>query len=167
MSRDLTPRVPEMKFRDFMNPVALNSGGSTKLRKEKVVIRDTKTGKKYGSRTIIQKTTEQTLLTSLLSIVNESDEDDSATELQIIPDLDIRKLKLNIRKGAADKEQNWKDALELTDTAFRVLNIPVPPLNNKDMWKQYLSLVKYSVQQLAIARGRTAEWRTTPAVSQD
>lgn len=45
----------EMSLPNFLTNKKV--GGSSKVRKEKVVVRDTKTGRVYGMRTVLQKAT--------------------------------------------------------------------------------------------------------------
>jgi hypothetical protein len=45
----------EMSYPNYMKNRKV--GGKTKTRKEKVVVRDSKTGRVYGMRTVIQKDT--------------------------------------------------------------------------------------------------------------
>lgn len=47
----------EMKYHNTMDKAFRNMGARKKVRAEKVVIRDTHTGKIYGRRTIMQKAT--------------------------------------------------------------------------------------------------------------
>jgi hypothetical protein len=79
----------------------------------------------------------------------------------------IGELKKLIKKGAADLEQDWKNALELTNTAFKVANVQLPTLVNARQWKQYVALIRFAVAQLRHTRGGNGNWRMTPPVIAD
>lgn len=130
-------------------------GGKTAVRAEKVTIRDTNTGKTYGTRTIMQKSTNES--TSFINfLINEG-----AADITEMPERIIKELCKNIRAGAADMEQQWKNALELVNTAYKVTNIRLPLPDQKGAWKQYEDLIKYGVKQLHDIRGISGDWRVT------
>jgi hypothetical protein len=116
------------------------------------------TGEFYGSKTIMTKETKQTFSNFLIT---EGDSDDITT----LPEKVVREIKGLMRKGAVDLQQNWKDALELTDKAYHVGNVRKPTPDQKGAWKQYTDLIAFGVQQLAASRGRDGKWRKTDPVA--
>lgn len=55
-----TPNQSDKKAKEMSLPNYMDNkdaGSKTKVRKEKVVVRDSKTGRVYGMRTVIQKET--------------------------------------------------------------------------------------------------------------
>lgn len=130
-------------------------GAKTGVRAEKVTIKDSKTGKTYGTRTIMQKTTSETLTFSDFLIA------EGAADITVYPEIVIKELRKNIRDGAMDTEQQWKNALELVNTAFKVTNIRIPLPDQKGAWRQYEDLIQYGVKQLHDARGIDGPWRMT------
>lgn len=128
-------------------------GKRSKVTGRKVVIKSSgPDGKVYGARAIMTK--ENHSFSDYL--VAESRENDNIT---LLPDKIISELKTLIRKGAADLEQMWKDALELVNTAYHVASVRRPQPDQKGAWKQYEELIKYAVQQLASSRGIDGKWR--------
>lgn len=132
------------------------AGGKKAVRAEKVTIKDSNTGKTYGTRTIMQKTTEDTSFIGFL--INEG-----AADVTEMPEVILKELRKNIRAGAADTEQQWKNALELVNTAYKITNIRLPLPDQKGAWKQYEELIKFGVKQLHDVRGITGDWRVTPS----
>ena len=139
-------KAKEMKYHNTMDKSYRDVGTKTKIRPESVILRDTKTGKIYGRRTLIQKTTEGFII-----------ED----ETKALPELILHEIRKNIRRGAKDLEQNWKNALHLLNKAYEVTGIKVPSPEDKQAWKQYEELIQYSVKELADTRGLEGSWRTT------
>jgi hypothetical protein len=139
-----------MKFHNTLDPKQRDVGSKTKLRPEKVIIKDTNSEKVYGYRTLIQKTIE--------NIITE--------ELDELPGLVVHEIRKNIRKGAKDLEQNWKNALHLLNKAYEVAGVKVPTPENKKAWKQYEELIQYSVKELADARGLDGPWRITYTITE-
>ena len=91
-----------------------------------------------------------------------------AGDITALPDKVISELKSNIRKGASDLDQDWTNALELTQAAYRVSNIARPDPDQKGAWNQYMELLKFAVQQLSATRGLDGKWRnSTPIVTED
>lgn len=152
---EIATSTPVAKFPLQMDSAKLDFGGKSKLRKEKVVMRDTKTGVVYGSRVIYQKTTETTSLLSELLLLSERS-DPSAEPL---PEVVIGEIRSNIRKGAKDVEQKWSNALEIVNKAYDVAVVGRPTPIDKAQWKQYEELLQFAVQQLAATRGGKGEWR--------
>ena len=64
-----------------------------------------------------------------------------------------------IRKGAQDLQQAWKNALELTNTAYHVARVRLPRPEQKGGWAQYMDMISFSVKQLAQTRGIDGKWR--------
>jgi hypothetical protein len=124
------------------------------VRAEKVTIKDSNTGKTYGTRTIMQKTTESTSFIEYLIT-------EGAADITVLPERIIKEIRKNIRGGAADLEQQWKNALELVNTAFKVSNIRLPLPDQKGAWKQYEDLIQYGVKQMHELRGIDGDWRIT------
>lgn len=158
--------VPEMKFPLQMDSSKLNFGGGTKLRKEKIVMRDSKTGHVYGSRVVYQKVTEN-LITELMSIIKEAEQDQHIDREEGLSDIVIAEIKSNIRKGAKDLEQNWSNALELTHKAYEVSQVGRPAPDQADQWRQYEAMIQFAVKQLAAMRGMSGEWRMSAASLHD
>jgi len=109
----------------------------------------------YGTRTIMTREDKMTLTKFLLAEANDID------EITTLPEKVIKELRTLIRKGAQDLEQNWKDALELTNKAYEVSNVRKPAPDQKGAWKQYMDLLTFSVQQLRATRGADGKWRMT------
>lgn len=145
-----------MKYNNTMDPRYRDAGAKTKVRPEKVQIRDSKTGKLYGTRTLVQKSTESvnkplTLKQFMLA--------EFAGDMTALPDKVVDEIKKNIRDGAKDLEQNWANALELTHKAYEVTNVARPTPEQQGAWKQYDTLIAYAVKQLAFFRGLNGAWR--------
>lgn len=83
----------------------------------------------------------------------------SNDDITTIPDKVVSEIKGLIRKGAQDLQQAWKNALELTNTAYHVARVRLPRPDQKGGWKQYLDMISYSVKQLANTRGIDGKWR--------
>lgn len=84
-------------------------------------------------------------------------------DLSELPDGEISKIKTNIRKGAQDLDQKWASALELVHTAYEVAQVQRPWYNSKmkKAWEQYEEMISYACQELAKARGRDGDWRSS------
>lgn len=111
-----------------------------------------KDGKFYGARTIMTKE-DGAMVTFTDYLLMEGD------ELTTIPERLIGEIKSNIKKGANDMTQKWKDAIELCHTAFKVTNVRRPQPTHKTAWKQYESLLRDAVHALRRARGAIGDWR--------
>lgn len=140
------------------NPLKKNwrgVGNKQAVRAEKVTIRDTNTGKTYGTRTIMQKpTTEHTTFIGFL--VSEG-----AADITEMPGAILQELRKYIREGAKDLKQRWKHTLELVNTAYKNGNIRLPLPDQKGAWRQYEEMITYGVQQLHKFRGLNGGWRIT------
>lgn len=157
-------KAVEMRFLNAYKKSNRGIGAKTKTQPEKVVIRDTKTSKRYGSRTLIQKATSEAEVhePSELILLNSLLEGDYSA----LPNTVIAELQKLIRKGAADLEQQWANALELVHKAYQVANVRRPIPEEKAAWQQYEDLIAYAVKQLYNTRGIDGKWRlTSPAVS--
>lgn len=152
----------EMKYHNTMDKKRRGVGSKTKVRPETVVMKDSKTGKVFGRRTLVQKSTESTemkFLTALLDMLNEAEAD-----ITTLPDQVVSELRKLVRKGAQDLEQDWENALELVNKAYQVSNVRLPAPDQKGAWKQYEQLIKDGVMELKKTRGLDGKWRTTDTV---
>lgn len=89
-----------------------------------------------------------------------------------LTDYQIDVIKKNIRTGAKpDKEsgefQPWANALQLVHKAYEVANIQRPTPGMKDLWDQYVEIIKFAVKELAKTRGIDGDWRMTAHELQD
>lgn len=82
-------------------------------------------------------------------------------DLSALPEETIKELKKNIKDGAKDTDQKWTNALELVHKAYQVAEVQRPDVTMRDAWKQYESLIRFAVNQLADTRGIDGEWRMT------
>jgi hypothetical protein len=155
---DLSDNVPEMKYPSMWDVNNLDYSDKAKIRKEKVVMRDTKTGHIYGSRIVFQRATEG-LIPELLAL--REAETNHITDEDSLPEIVIAELKSNIRKGAKDLEQKWANALELTHKAFEVADVERPTPDQQQRWHQYETLIAFAVKQLSDTRGSKGDWRMT------
>lgn len=81
-----------------------------------------------------------------------------------IPEESLKLIQSNIRKGAADTDQRWSNALHLVHKAYEISNVERPSPDMKAAWKQYETNLQYAVQQLSKSRGLDADWRMSAAV---
>lgn len=86
-------------------------------------------------------------------------------DLSALTDDTIKELKKNIRDGAKDVEQRWANALELVHKAYEVAEVQRPDITMRDAWKQYESLIRFAVNELANTRGMDGEWRMTNQIT--
>jgi len=127
-------------------------GKKTKIVPRNVHLIDTNTGACYGTRTIM---TKESILPTFKQYLLEVTDGDITT----LPDKVVSELKNLIRKGAQDLAQAWKNALELTNTAYHVSNVRLPHPTQKGAWKQYMDLIAHAVRQLSATRGVNGKWR--------
>lgn len=80
-----------------------------------------------------------------------------------LPEMTMKDIQSNIRKGAQDTTQNWANALELVHKAYSVSQVQRPKPGMTGGWKQYEQNIAYAVDQLAKARGLDANWRMSSA----
>jgi hypothetical protein len=109
-------------------------------------------GKVYGSKAIMTKEAKMTFIDHLIT---------EGDDITLLPEKVIGEIKSNIRKGAQDLEQKWKNALELVHKAYQVSNVRRPTPDQKGAWKQYEQMIQHGVRQLVAARGLNGEWRTS------
>ena len=155
-------RGKKMKYNNTMDKARRAVGKQTSMRPETVVIKDSSTGRVYGRRTLIQKTTEDVSMQFLASLLNTLTE--SSKDITTLPDQVIGEIRKLIRKGAVDLEQKWANALELVHKAYQVANVRRPSPSQKGAWKQYEELIQFGVRELFRTRGIDGEWRTTSTV---
>lgn len=153
----------EMKYHNTMDKKRRGIGAKTKTRPETVVIRDSKTGKVYGRRTLVQKSTESVEMKFLASLLANRLMEDNA-DITTLPQQVIGEIKKNIRKGANDLEQEWANALELVHKAYQVANVRRPSPDQKGAWRQYEELIQFAVRELYKTRGINGKWRMTSTV---
>lgn len=126
-------------------------GKKVKAVAKKVVVKSSgPDGQVYGIRAIMTK--ESSFIDYLVT---------EANDLSSLPDIALSEIKNNIRAGAKDLTQQWKNALELVHKAYQVANMRRPTPDQKGAWKQYEDMIKYGVQQLTATRGLDGEWRMT------
>lgn len=128
-------------------------GAKTKLKNKKVSHKDTSTGVCYGSKAIMTK--ESTKLTFKEHLLAEGE------DISLLPDKVMGELRGNVRKGANDLEQKWKNALELVHKAYQVASVQRPVPTQKGAWKQYEELISYAVKALVQSRGLDGNWRVS------
>jgi len=141
-------------------------GKKVKAVAKKVTIKSSGDGKVYGARAIMTKETQSFLQFLEQKILAEKEEtsDQIVTEgddITLLPDSVLGEIKSNIRAGARDLEQKWKNALELVHKAYQVANIRRPTPDQKGAWKQYEDMIKFGVAQLRATRGIDGDWRMT------
>lgn len=151
VENELSQASSEMKIPSQYDNV--DWGARTKLVNRKVSTKSSKTGEIFGSKTIMTK--EHAKPTFIEHLINESD------DITLLPDRVIGEIKSNIRKGAKDLAQNWKNALELVHKAYQVSNVRRPTPDQKGAWKQYEQLIQVAVRQLVATRGIDGKWRTS------
>ncbi|MGZ8924577.1 MAG: hypothetical protein ACXW2E_01710 [Nitrososphaeraceae archaeon] len=132
-----------------------NYGKKRKAQAHKFSVKDSKTGKVYWTPCIMEKLTFKTFL------ITESSDTKTNEKLTTLPEIIISELKKLISKGAKDITQNWRDAKELTDTAYAVARVRRPIPDQRGAWKQYTELLRYGVNQLWNSRGNKGSWRSS------
>lgn len=159
---EFSKKSKRMKYPEQMDNI--DYGKKSKIVARTVDHVDSNTGKFYGSRAIMTKEAAAKPITSfgdfLLSEANSQKDLDAIT---IVPDKVIGEIKSLIKKGAADLAQAWKNALELTNTAYHVANVRLPRPDQKGAWAQYMDLITFSVRQLSATRGINGKWRVEPS----
>jgi hypothetical protein len=141
MTKDNVPK--QMDNNDY--------GKKRKAKAHKFSIKDSNTGKEYGSRAVMETFSDY--------LINEATEKKLLDKITTLPEIIIGELKKLIIKGAKDINQNWKDAKELVDTAYHVARIRRPIPDQRGAWKQYEALLKFGVHQLWDTRGNKGDWR--------
>lgn len=166
---DYSKKAPELSYGSQTDVRKAEIGGKKAVRVEKVVVRDTKTGRVYGSRAIAQKPTSSSptsehAFPTIFNLLYEAEE----SSVHGLPAKSINTIKSNIRKGAQDTDQQWKDAIHLTDKAYKVLSFEIPSITDKQAWKQYETMIQYAVRQLYMSRGLDGSWRKgSSAITED
>lgn len=128
-------------------------GARTKIVKRKVTSKSSgKDGTVFGSKAMLTKEHQHLTFKEYLK---------EAEDLTLLPDSVIGELKKNIKLGAKDLTQRWKDALELVRKAYQVSNVRIPLPVRKGAWAQFEMLIKFAVSELAKTRGLNGDWRTT------
>lgn len=128
-------------------------GKPSKIVRRKITMTSSgKDGKFYGARTIMTKEDKVTFIGHLIQ---------ESTDMSAIPDSVYNEIKSNVRKGAKDLAQQWRDALELLHRAYYVTGVRRPTPTQKGGWKQYEELIKFAVKQLRATRGVDGKWRTS------
>lgn len=69
------------------------------------------------------------------------------------PENTLSAIKKKITTLAKDLEQNWQSAAEITNSAMKELNVPIPQAFLKERWKQYVDLLKHAIKELYESRG--------------
>lgn len=82
-------------------------------------------------------------------------------DITALPDIVIKEIKSNIRKGATDLEQDWANALELVNKAYQVTQVSKPTPDQKGAWGQYVEMISFAVKQLTATRGIDGDWRSS------
>lgn len=77
------------------------------------------------------------------------------------PNDTITYLQKEIGKLARDLTVDWKNPIELVNTAFVNLEVPIPKAYLKERWQQYNNLFGYAIKNLFDARGFGADWSNT------
>jgi hypothetical protein len=86
-------------------------------------------------------------------------------DLSVVPEDAIKDIKKNIKDGAADLEQDWANALELVQKAYRVAGVERPTPSERGGWQQYEEMIQLAVNELAEARKMTkSDWRMSSKI---
>lgn len=87
-------------------------------------------------------------------------------DLSIVPEDAIKDIKKNIKDGAADLEQDWANAMELTHKAYSVAGVERPTPSERGAWQQYEEMLQLAVNELADARklSKDKSWRMSSTV---
>lgn len=87
-------------------------------------------------------------------------------DLSIVPEDAIKDIKKNIKSGAADLDQDWANAMELTHKAYKVAGVERPTPSERSAWKQYEEMLQLAVNELADARklSKDKRWRMSSTV---
>ena len=103
-----------------------------------------------------------TLLQNLYKQSLYEDKDD----LSIVPEDALKDIKKNIKDGAADLEQDWANAMELTQKAYSVAGVERPSPSERSAWKQYEEMLMLAVNELADAHklSKDKSWRMSSTV---
>jgi ribosomal protein S10 len=89
-------------------------------------------------------------------------EDEKKIDVDVLSGEAIGKIRGNIRKGAKAQDEEWRDAIHLTNKAYEVAELQVPHINMKEAWEQYTENLAFAVKQLQTERPHTDGWRISP-----
>lgn len=89
---------------------------------------------------------------------------EKSEDMTRLPQDVFNSVRSNVRKGAADLQQKWANALELVHKAYEVEGVQRPTPDMKSAWEQYEQLLVYAVEQLAKQRGMDGDWRMSSAI---
>ena len=145
-SKDMTGHLPsQYDNKDY--------GKKRKAKNHKFSVRDTKNNKLYWSPALAECSSFKQYLLSENTDIKQLD------KITSLPQMVLSELKKLISQGAKDVTQNWKDALELVNTAYHVANIRRPNPDQRGAWKQYEELLKFGVHALYDSKGSSGDWR--------
>lgn len=87
-------------------------------------------------------------------------------DLSVVPEDAMKDIKKNIKDGAADLEQDWANAMELTQKAYSVAGVERPSPSERSAWTQYEEMLMLAVNELADARKlcKDKSWRMSSTV---
>jgi len=87
-------------------------------------------------------------------------------DLSIVPEDAMKDIKKNIKDGAADLEQDWSNAMELTQKAYSVAGVERPSPSERSAWTQYEEMLMFAVNELADAHklSKDKSWRMSSTV---
>ena len=73
--------------------------------------------------------------------------------LTAFPNDTMTALNKSINRLSKDLNMEWKNSIEIVDSAFEELDIPKPTANLLSRWEQYKQLISYAVKSLYDSRG--------------
>lgn len=151
VENEVSASSPEMNIPSQYDNV--DWGAKVKVTNRKTTTKSSGTdGTIYGSKAIMTKEDKVTFANYLIQ---------ENSDLSAWPTIIVDEIRKNIRTGAKDLNQKWKNALELTNKALEVASIQPPTPSKKAAWNQYEELIRFSVQQLAATRGLKGDWRSS------
>lgn len=101
----------------------------------------------------------------LNSLVTLSEANSKKGDLSVLAADVIKEVKKNIKDGAQDLEQDWSNALELVQQAYKIAGVERPTPAEKGGWKQYEEMLQIGVEELAKARKDIdSSWRMSSTV---
>ncbi len=98
------------------------------------------------------------------SILAEKKEDWKHRDASSIPGDMYKEIEKNIKKGGADNEMEWANAMELVNRAYDVSGVERPTPPDQGGWEQYEKLLQVAVTALFDARGTDDNSRFTSKV---
>jgi len=78
---------------------------------------------------------------------------------EIVPMEQQQEVTTNIKKGAKDVQQRWKNAGHLVTKSYEVAGVEIPTSSDRDNWTIYLQMLELSVKELTKNRPDDTEWR--------